>query len=141
MTRRRFRATPAPAVPSGFAIGVTMTPVAPASAPVVAAREAVCGEVTGPVVIGGNPGGGYPCTWLVFMRGVFEGDEIEWIAEWAGMDGDYIGSVTFGVSDETASQPMIAQILNSESGSIDWIDITAIVNGTTYGPERVSCVA
>lgn len=136
MTRRRFRATPAPAVPSGFAIGVTMTPVAP----VVAARETVCGEITGPVVIPGDAGGGYPCSWLVFMRGVFEGDEIEWVAEWAGMDGDYIGAVSFGVIDEYASQPMIAQLVNSTSGSIDWIDISAIVNGTTYGPERVSCI-
>lgn len=138
MSRRRFRAMPASASAGGFSIGVTLTAAAPTSAP-RASRTSVCGEVTGPVVIGGQAGGGYSCTWLVFMRGVFEGDEIEWIAEWSGMDGDFIGAVTFGVSDEDASQPMIAQILGSYSGSIDWIDITAIVNGTTYGPERVTC--
>lgn len=137
--RQRIRAVRAASSSPAVQIGVQLTPVVRTSAP-RASRTSVCGEVTGPVVIGRQVGGDYPCTWLVFMRGVFEGDEIEWIAEWSGMDGDFIGAVTFGVSDEDASQPMIAQILSSSSGSIDWIDVTAIVNGTTYGPERVTCI-
>lgn len=135
MSRRRYRASPAATVSPGFSIGVTLTPIGAS-----AANAGGTGAITGPIIIGGQAGGGYQCTWLVMMRGVSANDEIEWVAEWDGMDGDYAGSVTFGVSDEDASQPMVAQVVNSASGALDWIDISAIVNGTTYGPERVSCL-
>lgn len=135
--RRRFRAMPAPANAGGFNIGVTLAPLGADQL-----GNGGRGNPTGPVIIGGQAGwGGYGCAWLVFMRGVSSLDVVEWVIEWAGMDGDFAGAVSFGVSDEVASQPMIAQIVVSESDSIEWLDISAIVNGVTYGPERVSCVA
>lgn len=135
MTRRRYRALPTPSATGGFNIGVTLAPLGADQL-----GNGGRGQPTGPVVIDGGAGGGYPCAWLVFMRGVSSLDVIEWVLEWAGMDGDFAGSVLFAVADENASQPMIAQIVLSASGSIEWIDISAIVNGVTYGPERVSCV-
>lgn len=127
---------PAPASAGGFNIGVTLAPLGADQL-----GNGGRGQPTGPVVIGGDAGGGYQCTWLVFMRGVSALDTVEWVLEWAGMDGDFAGSVLFAVADENASQPMIAQIVSSASASIEWIDISAIVNGVQYGPARVSCVA
>lgn len=132
--RRRFRAMPAPASAGGFNIGVTLAPLGADQL-----GNGGRGNPTGPVIIGGGYFG-YRCTWLVFMRGVGALDVVEWVLEWAGMDGDFAGSVYFGTSDEDAGQPMIAQVVVSESGSIEWLDISAIVNGVTYGPTRVSCV-
>lgn len=131
---RRVRAALTSAQATSLNIGIQLTPVG-------SNRNTGngAGEVSGPIVVGGAAGGGYPCSWLVFMRGVSAGSTVEWIAEWFGMDGDYAGSVSFGIADVDASQPMVAQILNSSSGSLEWIDVTAIVDGIEHGPARVSC--
>lgn len=133
---RRTRAALASAAASSMNIGIQLTPAGGNSN-----TGNGTAEVSGPIVIGGAAGGGFQCSWLVFMRGVSAGSTVEWVAEWFGMDGDFAGSVSFGVSDADASQPMVAQILNSSSGSIEWIDVAAIVDGKEYGPVRVSCIA
>lgn len=131
---RRFRAAQIQSAPGSLNIGIQLTPIG-------SNRNTGngTGEVSGPIVVGGAAGGGFPCSWLVFMRGVSAGATVEWVAEWFGMDGDFAGSVSFGIADADASQPMVAQILNSSSGSLEWIDVTAIVDGIEHGPVRVSC--
>lgn len=132
--RRRVRPARVTSAIAAPIVGVQLTPVARQ-----ADNAGGRGAITGPIVLGGDPGGGYACTWLVFMRGVIASDVLQWYAEWDGMAGDFAGAVFFTVPDEIASQPMVAQILAASTASLPWIDVYAIVNDTRYGPVRVSC--
>lgn len=82
------------------------------------------------------PGG--TCGYLIWMLGVGELDEIEWVIEWEDMDGDEAGQVNFGVDPTDFPEAIFAaQTLAIDSGSLAWIDLTANVNGQQYGPVRI----
>lgn len=126
--RRRIQATPTAAASGALNIGITLSREPGA--------QAGSGDsaITGPVVIPALNSSSV-CSWLVMMRGVRATDTIEWAVTWDGMDDAYAGSVRFGVNEDDAEQPMVAQIVESVSGSITGILVYAVVNGVTFGPE------
>jgi hypothetical protein len=136
MTTLRLVPTTNPRPPVN--IGVTLTPkpgAGPGGVPPVAVGG---GPISGPVVI---PFSGEICKWLVFMLGVGEDDEIEWVLEWYEMDDpDFENAVQFSIDEFDALAPMAAQVVFSEIGGLEWIDIRAEVNGVMYGPVRVECL-
>jgi hypothetical protein len=145
MTRRRFRALPATQTGGGLRLGVVMTAVgnAPAQQPLDAASPPTPGgPVAGPYALTtGQPYQfGEPCGFLVYMLGIGETDAVEWAATWDGMD-ENPGSVTFLFSPDAYASPMAAQIVNVINFGTSNIQIYCAVNGTTYGPLALECLA
>lgn len=105
MTRRRFRATPAPATSGGFAIGVTMTPIgAMAQSPQSAAPMNIIRDINGPNEVEAMPGttNGFSGEYLYSMNGIISGDVLEWRGEDAGIYPDPIAVTVVSVAGNTA---------------------------------------
>jgi len=97
MTRRRFRATPAPATPAGFAIGVTMTAATSAPPPCAAATQGGGTAGTPSLQVSGiTVQQDSLCSWLLFVESAPPGS-VDFAATWDSMvDGDAVFDTTLG---------------------------------------------
>jgi hypothetical protein len=142
MSRRRFRAMPAPARSGGFNIGVTMTPTV--TVPATSATNVGGATPSGPVILVatiapsdiGAPAEANGCSWIAFMRGVGDAATIEWSLVW-DTSSEYGEQIVYSGAFDNA-------VIGILTGTFDiyWIDVTATVNGTAYttriGSERGS---
>jgi hypothetical protein len=137
---RRARANRQPPRRPAGAIGITLTPGAPSERP---GNEIAAAAPAGGCVVSGpyyarllDPGG--TCGYLIWMLGITDSDDIEWVIEWEDMDADEAGQVNFGVDPTDYPDAIFAaQTLAIDSGSLAWIDLTANVNGQQFGPVRI----
>lgn len=143
MSRRRFRAIPAPPRATGFAIGITMQAAGGIARRPQAEGEATPSAITGPFAATNSTPYtfGEPCGWLVYMLGIGPDDECVWSMTWDDMESTP-GVVFFMLEDEAFSTaPMAAQVVSATTSSVANINVYCTVNGEIFGPVTFECLA